>query len=221
LSLYNNVTYNTPLSNVNCLAIDAAGDIYASTSKAIEKMWPGTNSYPFEVASGFSYLTGIAVDAQQNIYVADQGNNVIQKIVATTGAVITLATGYGSLQGVAVDASGNVYFSDLNSTSITELPIGGGPPVKIGSGLKNATNIAMDAAGNIYVSDKAEGAVEVVYKNRGFTISPALPPGLSIDPATGIISGTPLEASAATSYTVTATNTSGASSTTVNIDQPA
>ena len=42
-----------------------------------------------------------------------------------------------------------------------------------------------------------------------YAISPALPAGLSIDPTSGIISGTPTATSAQTTYTVTATNSGG------------
>ena len=42
-----------------------------------------------------------------------------------------------------------------------------------------------------------------------FTVSPALPPGLSLDPATGIISGTPTAPAAQTTYVVTGSNSGG------------
>jgi photosystem II stability/assembly factor-like uncharacterized protein len=48
-----------------------------------------------------------------------------------------------------------------------------------------------------------------------YTVSPALPAGLSLDSLTGIISGTPTGASASANYTLTARNASGASATVV------
>ena len=50
-----------------------------------------------------------------------------------------------------------------------------------------------------------------------FTVSPALPAGLSLDKATGIISGTPTMASPATNYTVTAQNSAGSTTVLLSI----
>lgn len=51
----------------------------------------------------------------------------------------------------------------------------------------------------------------------GFTVSPALPAGLALNPTTGTISGTPTAASAPTNYTITASNTGGSTTAVVNI----
>ncbi|KAK8807199.1 hypothetical protein WA158_003958 [Blastocystis sp. Blastoise] len=51
-----------------------------------------------------------------------------------------------------------------------------------------------------------------------YSISPALPAGMSIDPATGVISGTPSAVKVATTYTVTAQNTLGSVSTTFSFE---
>ena len=51
----------------------------------------------------------------------------------------------------------------------------------------------------------------------GYSISPALPAGLSLNINTGEISGTPTAISANTTYTITATNSGGSSTTTITI----
>ena len=51
-----------------------------------------------------------------------------------------------------------------------------------------------------------------------FAVSPALPAGLSIDAADGVLSGTPQDASAAADYTVTGSNAAGTASATLNIE---
>ncbi len=50
-----------------------------------------------------------------------------------------------------------------------------------------------------------------------YAILPALPAGLTLNPVTGVISGTPLEVTPTASYSVTATNTGGSTSTLLSI----
>jgi len=50
-----------------------------------------------------------------------------------------------------------------------------------------------------------------------YSISPALPAGLSLNTTTGVISGTPSVAAASSTYTVTATNAGGSTTTTLTI----
>ncbi len=50
-----------------------------------------------------------------------------------------------------------------------------------------------------------------------YSVSPALPSGLSLDTTTGVISGTPTAITAVANYTVTATNTGGSTTATVSI----
>ncbi|MCX5542397.1 putative Ig domain-containing protein [Paraburkholderia sp. CNPSo 3076] len=51
-----------------------------------------------------------------------------------------------------------------------------------------------------------------------FSVSPALPVGLSLNPQTGVITGTPTSVSNATEYTVTGTNATGSASARVEIE---
>lgn len=98
----------------------------------------------------------------------------------------------------------------VTSTGLS-LVVGVGPP-----------SINYSPATNTYVAGTAitnwnptntGGAVP----SAGWSISPALPAGLSFNTNTGVISGTPTATSSATTYTITATNAAGSDNATVTI----
>ena len=189
-------------------------------------------------AAGFSNPSDIAIDAAGNLYVNDLGNQVIRKITAA-GVVTTLAgtpgstgvvNGTGSAAsfnypaGIAVDVAGNVYVADKFNNLVrkitpagvvTTLAGGGqnGDGIGTVAGFSNPQGLASDASGNVYLSDV--GTFRKI-SSVGY-ISPNLPAGLSFDPATGNISGTPLLAVAAANYTVTGYNVTGSAVATLNI----
>ena len=135
----------------------------------------------------FNAPSSVATDAASNVYVADQFNHKIRKITPA-GDVTTLA---GSTEGFA---DGNGAAAQFN----------------------RPRGVATDAAGNVYVADHNNHKIRKIGLT-GYQVSPVLPAGLSFDPATGSISGTPNVISAATNYTITATNVSGSSSTVISI----
>ncbi len=81
--------------------------------------------------------TGVAVDSSGNIYIADQGNNEIREVNATTRAITTIAgdgtsgfAGDGGQataaelagpSGVALDGSGNLFIADTDNEVIRAL----------------------------------------------------------------------------------------------------
>src|ERR1035441_3027719 len=85
------------------------------------------------------FRSGLAGDSNGNIYVSDNNNSTIRKIVTSTSAVATLAgtpgegnsDGSGSSAhfnlpaGMAVDGSGNVYVADLDNYTIRKITPGG------------------------------------------------------------------------------------------------
>jgi sugar lactone lactonase YvrE len=135
--------------------------------------------------ASFTYPTGIAVgtiSGNEIIYVADNGNNLIRKIVfpGVFTSVTTLAgsglTGFAdgtgnaasfnNPTGVAIDTSGNVYVADCYNHLIRKITSGGEVTTLAGSGtwgysdgigtaasFHNPYGVAVDASGNIYVAD--------------------------------------------------------------------
>jgi len=146
---------NTPLS----VAIDASGNLYiADSGNNVVRTVPVATDIINTIAGngmqGFAgdrgpatsaelaSLSGIALDASGNVFIADTYNNRIREISGATGAITTVA-GSGSTNltgdggpaslatfseptGVALDASGNLYFSDIATGRIRKVTAGTG-----------------------------------------------------------------------------------------------
>ena len=128
----------------------------------------------------FMVPSAVAVDAADNLYVADTGNHKVRKISAS-GEVTTLAgsglsgssdgTGaaasFDEPQGLAVDDQGTVFVSDTGNHTIRRITASGevttigGSTQSIGSSdgagsssrFNSPIGLAVDAAGSLYVAD--------------------------------------------------------------------
>ena len=160
----------TPSSNI---AFDSAGNFYFADSgnNLIREVnlvtgligtvaGNGTAGYSGDggaaTAAQLNDPIGVALDAYNNIYIADYGNARIRKMSALTGIITTLA-GNGTLgysgdggaatsaelslpSSVAVDAAGNVYIADSGNTRIRAVVAGTGIISTIaGNGTKGYT----------------------------------------------------------------------------------
>jgi len=229
------VTINTP----GGLALDAGGFLYVANSatsgtnaNSILKINTSTGAGSV-LASGFNAPKGVAVDPNNsvnpNVYVANSGSTTITK-VTSAGATSTYATLPVSPTGVAVDAQGIVYVSEEASqnhfieriTAVSTFSIiagaqttggtltdGTGANARFGNPLNY---IAINTLGDLYAADAGNTRIRKVITS-GIDISPNLPAGLSFNPSTGAITGTPTTAQAQTSYTVTPYGTSGVGTT--------
>jgi sugar lactone lactonase YvrE len=135
------------------------------------------------LGSGFNSPSGVAVDAQGNVFVADQNNNAVKEILAS-GAFVTVATlgsGFNLPEGVAVDGAGNVYVADAGNNAIKEIVAAGGfTTVKtLGSGFSFPQAVAVDRAGNVFVADTGNNAVKEIVAAGGFTNVKTLAAGFS------------------------------------------
>ena len=215
-------TYATGFFGPLGLAIDGNGNVYvADTLHNLVRKIASDGVTITTLGSGFNAPKGITVDGSGNVYVADTNTAAVKKIASDGVTVTTLGSGFVSPQGVAVDAHGNVYVADTNIPTIMKISSDGVTVTSVGGSFNFPRGVALDPGGNLYVADQHSsmiywGATAVpaqtsptsasgvagqafsytsvfsgTFANYGAT---NLPPGLSVDLATGVISGIPTSA---------------------------
>ena len=143
------------------VAVNAAGDVFIADTynNRVVKVTPqgqvtavagdGTAGYSGDGAAGsFAELnqpTGLAVDAQGNLYIADSASNVIRRVDAKTGIITTVAGDFAADQ-----ASGGLggFSGD------------GGPATS--ARLNDPQGVAVDGAGDLFIADTFNNAIREV-----------------------------------------------------------
>ena len=194
------------------VAVDSNGNVYVADSPnhRIRKITPDGNvsTLAGNATAGFNNATGtaasfdspmgIAVDKNDNIYVADNGNHSIRKIISSTGVVSTLAGSTAGFEdgtvtnalfnypkGVAVDKDDNVYVADSSNHRIRKITPDGNVSTLAGSGTGSGGNgvfadgtgatasfnspmgIAVDSSGNVYVADTSNNRIRKIISSTG------------------------------------------------------
>jgi trimeric autotransporter adhesin len=140
------------LNSPEGVAVDTDGSVYFTDSgnNVIRKIsdgiittiaGSGATGYSGDngpaIQATFTSLKGIATDSENNVYVADSGNNVIRMINTKNGTITTVAgdgtAGYDGDGGQATDAR-----------------------------LSNPFGVAIDSQDNLYIADTNNGAIRKV-----------------------------------------------------------
>jgi streptogramin lyase len=198
LNVADSVSFNSPLG----VAVDGTGNIYVAdyennlvrkiTQAGVVSTLAGSGAKGaddgLDTAATFNLPQALAVDAAGNVYVVDNGNDLIRK-VTPTGQVSTFAgsgqsgnsdgTGTGasfnSPFGITIDTSGNLYIADSGNNLIRKITPGGTVTTIAGSGSRGAADgtgraasfdtpagIAVDKSGNIYVADENNNLIRKI-----------------------------------------------------------
>ncbi len=193
------------------LALDASGNLYiadtgnnrvrkltAATGVISTVAGNGTATFGGDgspaVSAGIGGPSGIALDAANNLYIADTGNNRIREVNAATGVISTIAgngnatfagdngsavtAGLNGPSGIALDAANNIYVADTANNRVRKIDgttgnvltvAGAGNPVyngdggpAVNAGLNKPTGVGLDLSGNLYIADSANQAVRKV-----------------------------------------------------------
>ncbi len=119
----------------------------------------GTSSSFVAEYAGFSSPKGVAVDPSGNVYVADTGNNRVQKF---NGASWSTVGTFNAPRGVAVDnQSGDLYVADSGSDRVQKLA-GGSWSTVGGTTFNNPGGVFVDGARRLYVADTGNNQIQRV-----------------------------------------------------------
>jgi hypothetical protein len=171
----------------------------------------GSNSTPTPAPSNLVYpqgkvaaTLGVAIQTDTPTVTGTVSGYTVSPVLP---AGLSLSPNTGAISGTptAVAAQAAYTVTASNSTGSTTAS------VQIAVALAAPSNLVYPQANITATVGTAIQAdtPTVIGTVAGFTVTPALPAGLSLDATTGTIGGTPIQAAVETAYTVTATNSVG------------
>lgn len=153
----------TPICNPFGIAVDGDGNFYFTSGSQVDRVQASTGILTIVAGSGaygysgdegpaidatLSWLPGLALDSQRNIYISDSGNCAIRVVDAVSGVISSLV---GSPQSPYSGACG--------------LAGDGGPA---GSALiRSPFGIAVDKDSDVFIADEGNNLVRMVSAGNG------------------------------------------------------
>ena len=172
---------------------------------------------PFDIVysgSPFSLSKGTAMTTAMPS--SSGGTVTAWSISPSLPAGLAFSTSTGAISGTPTSVS------SATDYTVTATNTGGSATVTISILINDAAPSGVAFSGSPFTLTKGTAMTTATPSVSGGTVtswsvSPALPAGLSLDNSTGAISGTPTAVTSSANYTITATNAGGSDSTTVVI----
>ncbi|RRA48463.1 Ig-like domain repeat protein [Acidipila sp. EB88] len=136
-------------------------------------------------ASGLSNPLGVAITAEGNLLIADNGNNRVLKVTSAGIQTTIPIAGLNPPEYIAVDGSGDLYISDTQNTRVVEVTPAGVQTTVPAAGLSYVEGVAVDRAGDVFIADLGNNRVVEVTPGGQQTTVPASglsgPYGVAVD----------------------------------------
>ncbi|CAB4944247.1 MAG: hypothetical protein F2837_07450 [Actinobacteria bacterium] len=183
------------------VAVDSSGHVFVAdidTSWIVKMDVDGLNQT--SIGSGFNNPSGVAVDSSGHVFVADTFNNRIVRIDVDGSYQTVIRSGFWKPYGVAVDSSGRVFVADTYNDRMAVLVLNAGFRFRI----PDQTIPSVEAGQALAATQLVSAEVDPSTSPRVTSVkwfAPSLPAGLRLS-SSGVLSGTPLAALDAGTYSV-------------------
>ena len=202
----------TGLNKPYGVAVDLLGDVYIADfgNHRIVRV-PAGGGEQTEIGTGLAGPDGVAVDAAGDVFIADYTNGQIVEVSAA-GAQSIVTSSLVHPYSVAVDVFGDLLVADFGNGRVVQVGVG-----EVGEDLFQApTGVAVYDPPPTFSADSPSvtANVDAPYSYQYLAATPdgepaatfaivrgTLPPGLRLDPTTGLLAGIP---TAIGTYTFTA-----------------
>ena len=118
---------------------------------------------PTATLTGLAGPSAVALDAQGNLYVANEAANTVSVFAPGGTSPTRTLTGVSKPVALAIDAQGNLFVANGNftGTTVSVFAPGSTSPTRTLTGLSGPSALAFDAQGNLYVANFQFGTVSV------------------------------------------------------------
>ena len=144
-----------------------------------------------KIAGGLTLLAFRAAAHADTMFVANAGNNTVQRFdgSGSGNGTVFASSGFREPIGLALDDGGNLYVSDFANNTIEKVNANGNESLFATAGLSEPKGMAFDNSGNLYVANFGSSTIEKFNPNGHGTVFASTglngPYGIAFSPLTG------------------------------------